>query len=216
MLCSASLQTDFCTDPKDKQMTGTRKKPVPKQRCISAPHGTSSMQPCWRLCNSSGALAGKQTWLPTSPSPLRLLLQLLWVKTIVLTFFWASVSLVSSAAIRSFCCCTPPGKGKLRLQRESLALPCTTNLGATPNDLHLPAATAGRWSSVQSYPAANNASSSPSRTTWQCCHRPRGHTGPLHEASPRSWENYSMHTNLLQPQRALQHLLPNAAAVPKK
>lgn len=91
MLCSASLQTDFCTDPKDKQMTGTRKKPVPKQRCISAPHGTSSMQPCWRLCNSSGALAGKQTWLPTSPSPLRLLLQLLWVKTIVLTFFWASV-----------------------------------------------------------------------------------------------------------------------------
>lgn len=49
------------------------------------------MQPCWRLCNRSGALAGKQTWLPTSPSPLRLLLQLHRVKTIVLTFFWASV-----------------------------------------------------------------------------------------------------------------------------
>lgn len=88
LLSSASLQTDFCADLKDDQTRGTRRKPVPKQRCISAPHGTSSTLPCWRLCNRSGALAGKQTRLPTSPSPLRLLLQLHRVKTIVLAFFF--------------------------------------------------------------------------------------------------------------------------------
>lgn len=219
LLSSASLQTDFCADLKDDQTRGTRRKPVPKQRCISAPHGTSSTLPCWRLCNRSGALAGKQTRLPTSPSPLRLLLQLHRVKTIVLAFFFFEplyLSLVSSAAIRAFCCCTPPGKAKLRLQRGSLVLSYTTSLGATPDDLHLLVDRAGRWSSAHSYPAANNASSSPRGTTWQCHHRPRAHTGPLHKASPGTWENHSMHTNFLQPQRALQHLLHNTAVMPKK
>lgn len=148
LLSSASLQTDFCADLKDDQTRGTRRKPVPKQRCISAPHGTSSTLPCWRLCNRSGALAGKQTRLPTSPSPLRLLLQLHRVKTIVLAFFFffepLYLSLVSSAAIRAFCCCTPPGKAKLRFQRGSLVLSYTTSLCATPDDLHLLVDRAGR------------------------------------------------------------------------
>ena len=131
---SASPLTGFCAAIKDKQITETRRNPVPKQRCISVPHsGSGRGLSCSRLWNRIQKVCGTVweaqfgfRWRLLKSHSSRAAITRLHDENHCSRFFQAFVFLIClpnraiRAAIRPFCCCTMPGKRKPWIWREGL------------------------------------------------------------------------------------------------